>query len=1433
MERDIENSKMGKVPNILISYHSNDLRWKGVFYRHCEQYREKHQLTVLYQEIFGTGEQLLYEEESASYDIVLLIISKDYLSLGMVENGNLERSILNFERNGTKVVLVHAEHCEWQRYEWIKKRELWPNQSNALSDDLDYSERLNRLVSELIRDVIAKKRDTDGNNSSNKQSERKSDESEAEKKIKRLWRKNRPKGPTSNDMFFFFGKLRDEYPELTVFQTKSGDPWQYIHSLLIEEEKKIKEKDKSTSASKAKTMNKKTAKKKVTKKEKPVTAGTPEEAEQMSLQGIIDVLKRWNRLSMKMRTRESFEAVKSVLPPIGQIYEILRRSEGKRGARTADVINNLGSAARDGTGLYPALLNELADPEVIADLENWREKDEGGGKKVVQEVFDTDEDVKVAFEKYLVEVKDYAPENYSTEQSGDEYPITRIQDNEQKVLVLMAFCLKRVGADKAFEGIQEYKKKEGISEVPNYVIFANEDQKMPFAMLEYEDDGTSYEMAHGDFPTYKQLLFASPLSDRGRRICWALTRLAKNQHGFSIHTPCEDYIDLQIKKNKRVAAQIHRLSDSDDNISFVLAGYQQYFPEPKLPNYIFEGELKQLSGYTSKYPGEKNWLDGNLGHKQLKYEAGVYILRPGALVLDEIENEVGGLLELAKSNAESKGAGEATDSGDEGEYHAPIMTYSGDGVRDPEGRLVDQLGIEAEVNAMSSLVAACDIKWPLSIGLFGDWGRGKSFFMEMMYDRVKKISNESEKWVERGNESDYCRNVVQIRFNAWHYMDSNLWASLVTHIFDELAKEVSSRGKADVEETRKVLFENLESAKKLKDEAEEHEKKAADLRESAESKLTKVEEERADAEKELKHITARDVIALAKDDARIKEQCRQVAEKFGLAEIGAEVENIRDIVREANKVFGRVMLVWRTISSRRKGKIKLLGLIGLILGLPVLVGLVAWWVSDSAFAAQLSGVIGIIGSVITGHMKALKPRLAGINKGLAQWEKAQEQILSIGGEATRAEIELREEIKGLKEEENGAQQEVDNAERLVQRAKEELDEIRTGRRLQRLIEEGSRKSEYLDKLGIIAVIRKDFEDLKNLVSESSEQVTSGEFPRIDRIVLYIDDLDRCPSERVVEVLQAVHLILAFELFVVVVAVDSRWILHALHEEYSAFGGVDKVTARLESRWLTTPQNYVEKIFQIPFALRPMGDRGYRQLVGKLVDSEGSKVGETIDEKGDVEVREGGGEQEFDREIPPREEKEVRVDEFKPTIEMEPPSANLNEQEAEFMKAMGDLIPSPRAAKRFVNIYRLTLASVDDQGKLDELRGTKNRPGDYQAVLLMLAILTGFPSRGAEILTTLANGGGKCNGILDFVSKLKTREEPNLKPARYRNGVRKGILGGERAVWDRLSNILKEKIGELGVKDSLEPFVQWAGWVARFSFQYKPVISEEEGGEEEL
>jgi hypothetical protein len=91
-------------------------------------------------------------------------------------------------------------------------------------------------------------------------------------------------------------------------------------------------------------------------------------------------------------------------------------------------------------------------------------------------------------------------------------------------------------------------------------------------------------------------------------------------------------------------------------------------------------------------------------------------------------------------------------------------------------------------------------------------------------------------------------------------------------------------------------------------------------------------------------------------------------------------------------------------------------------------------------------------------------------------------------------------------------------------------------------------------------------------------------------VLYIDDLDRCRPRQVIEVLQAVHLLLALDLFVVVVGVDPRWLVRSLREQYPGTleaepgpgaaaappGGADLAGA--------VPTDYLQKIFNIPFTL---------------------------------------------------------------------------------------------------------------------------------------------------------------------------------------------------------------------------------------------------------
>ena len=73
-------------------------------------------------------------------------------------------------------------------------------------------------------------------------------------------------------------------------------------------------------------------------------------------------------------------------------------------------------------------------------------------------------------------------------------------------------------------------------------------------------------------------------------------------------------------------------------------------------------------------------------------------------------------------------------------------------------------------------------------------------------------------------------------------------------------------------------------------------------------------------------------------------------------------------------------------------------------------------------------------------------------------------------------------------------------------------------------------------IGYMEEIKHDLEDLqKNLKG--------------DRILVVIDDLDRCEPDKAVEVLQAINLLLTFESFIVCLGIDARVITRAIERHY--------------------------------------------------------------------------------------------------------------------------------------------------------------------------------------------------------------------------------------------------------------------------------------------
>ena len=107
---------------------------------------------------------------------------------------------------------------------------------------------------------------------------------------------------------------------------------------------------------------------------------------------------------------------------------------------------------------------------------------------------------------------------------------------------------------------------------------------------------------------------------------------------------------------------------------------------------------------------------------------------------------------------------------------------------------------------------------------------------------------------------------------------------------------------------------------------------------------------------------------------------------------------------------------------------------------------------------------------------------------------------------------------------------------------------------------------------------------------------------------------------------------------------------------------------------------------------------------------------------------------------------------------------ISRAESEFAQTLHMLVPTPRGAKRFANIYRLLKASLP-RGELVAFQGTERVPGDFQLPMLLLALLVGQPALAGELFPQLllrAREGQEDWWQSGWVADAITAEEARLR-----------------------------------------------------------------------
>ncbi len=666
----------------------------------------------------------------------------------------------------------------------------------------------------------------------------------------------------------------------------------------------------------------------------------------------------------------------------------------------------------------------------------------------------------------------------------------------------------------------------------------------------------------------------------------------------------------------------------------------------------------------------------------------------------------------------------------------------------------DELDVARYARAFAAVMASKAVRPPLSIGIFGDWGSGKSFFMRLMREETSRVLQTPEM------RELFHQQIVPVRFNAWHYAEANLWASLVQEILQQLHKKMAETKEGS--ELIDSMIDALELAKEARKAAEaklviageELAKRQGELAEK-EKEAQEQAETLGEMEDDRKFLQA--VAATFLDDTRLN-GVLAFAEKY--LHLPGLVARKNDIVKDARELRATLARV-RAVAARSRTSLGWIGAVSfplkklLLLALGVFVlglGLVLLFREKVGEAwAVASSVLVWFSAVSAGLFHWIRQSLTQVEQGLDEVESLQHEVDDRLKSAENAHAEAvaaqRARVEAADAEVAAAQAALKAADDAVKRAAALVEESTSIRRISRLIQQRIDSQDYSKHLGIISMIRKDFETISALMTTlaspgeqralaavEGEVAVGARLRPIERIVLYIDDLDRCPSEKVVVVLEAIHLLLAIDLFVVVVGVDIRWAAQSLLERYPQHlrpVSFEKVTTDVPPGEGASALDYLEKIFQIPFWLPPMEESASRELIRALVPVTGKAAS-----------GEGNGAPATARSKSPQAERGATsnvgdtAQTARPKGELDAGSLRIEASERDFMLGLAGAVgKSPRRLKRFVNTYRILKASLDGL-EAEDFVVDGGKAGQYRAAMCLLAMLTGAPRLSIKVLREL-------------------------------------------------------------------------------------------------
>ena len=233
---------------------------------------------------------------------------------------------------------------------------------------------------------------------------------------------------------------------------------------------------------------------------------------------------------------------------------------------------------------------------------------------------------------------------------------------------------------------------------------------------------------------------------------------------------------------------------------------------------------------------------------------------------------------------------------------------------------------------------------------------------------------------------------------------------------------------------------------------------------------------------------------------------------------------------------------------------------------------------------------------------------------------------------------------------------------------------------------------YAEKIGFIGSFEEDF---SRIISVSTQN-----FPGMkpQKLVIFVDDLDRCDLPKAVDIIEAINLFLDSDRCVFVLGMDSKAVVASIETKYKDL--FEKF--QQETIGLVSPGRlFLDKIIQLPFNVPAPSRQRIIGLVESIIrintdnsdlSNEEYNMASFIGQEQEFSSMQEGSELEFNLED--------SIDRNRPStlhesfLQRDRASYKNRDIRRAIRLGASFLDPNPRQAKRFINVFRLYVYLVD-------------------------------------------------------------------------------------------------------------------------------------------